>query len=438
MSLERRDFLDARDGRQRELERALAAARGRGLAAVVTLGANLPGADKHRPGVARLARAGLAALRAHPGLEPFHQQSDLLGPFAVLLAAGPAEAAKGAALALEAGLAGGRLLDVDVYPADGTQLDRRALGLPPRTCFLCAEPAAACARAGRHPAGELLARADALLRPYRPEPRIRPEALAACLVQGALRELELTPKPGLVDRHDAGSHPDLSYARMRTSIDLLPRFYAELADCAGPEGALEPVVQAGRDAEARMVAAIQANAHKGFIFLSGLVLLAARGSDGRPASLREAIAAFARRFFARFESAASHGGALRARAGLGGIRAEAERGLPAVFEAGWPRYREALEAGRTPAEAGYLLMAVLMQRVEDTTTIRRGGPAALERLRRDGALLQRRLEQGQEVGALLAGWNEEYRQSGLTMGGVADCMALTFALEAAGAVERLD
>ena len=34
------------------------------------------------------------------------------------------------ALALEAGLAGGRLLDVDVYPADGTQLDRRALGLP--------------------------------------------------------------------------------------------------------------------------------------------------------------------------------------------------------------------------------------------------------------------------------------------------------------------
>jgi len=427
MSLDRRDFLDARDGRQRLLEDALAAARGRGLAWVATLGANLPGADKHRPGVARLLRAGLAAFPA----EPWHRGSDLLGPFAVLLGAGSAEAGKRAAVALETGLEGGRLLDLDIHRVDGTPLDRRELGLPPRACFLCAEPAAACARAGRHPAGALRARVDALLEPYRPEPRIRPEALAACLVQGAQRELDLTPKPGLVDRHDAGSHPDLSYARMRASIDLLPRFYAELTDCAGPDGALEPIVQAGRDAEARMVAAIQGNAHKGFLFLSGLVLLAARGSDGRPASLRDAIAAFARRFFARFESAASHGGELRARAGLGGIRAEAELGLPAVFEAGWPRYREALEAGRTPAEAGYLLMAVLMQRVEDTTTLRRGGPAGLERLRRDGALLQRRLEQGREVGALLAGWNEDYRQLGLTMGGVADCMALTFALEAA-------
>jgi hypothetical protein len=30
---------------------------------------------------------------------------------------------------------------------------------------------------------------------------------------------------------------------------------------------------------------------------------------------------------------------------------------------------------------------------------------------------------------MLAGLNQEYRAAGLTMGGVADCMALTFALE---------
>jgi len=430
MTLDPLDYLDARDARQAWLERALAAARARGLASVVTLGANLPGADKHRPGVARLARTGLERLQAGFALEPFHQGSDLLGPFALLLGAGAARDGKRIALGLETGLEGGRLLDIDVYQADGVQLDRRALGLPARACLLCAEPAGVCARTGRHPAAELGRQVDALLRPYRPEPRpLRPELLARCLVQGARQELDLTPKPGLVDRHDPGSHPDLSYARMRASIDLLPRFYADLLAGPGPGGALEPIVQAGRDAEARMVAAIRSNAHKGYLFLSGLVLLAARAGDGRPDSLRPAIAGFARRFFGQFEAAAGQGG-VRSRLGLGGIRAEAEQGLPAVFEAGWPRYREALE-DREPGEAGYLLMAVLMQRVEDTTTVRRGGLAALERLRRDGAELQRRLEQRREVRGLLAEWNEDYVRLGLTMGGVADCMALTFALEAA-------
>jgi triphosphoribosyl-dephospho-CoA synthase len=74
-------------------------------------------------------------------------------------------------------------------------------------------------------------------------------------------------------------------------------------------------------------------------------------------------------------------------------------------------------------------MAVLMQRVEDTTAIRRCGLEGLSRLRRDGARLQRLLEQQQAPEPMLAALNQEYRRSGLTMGGVADCMALTFALQ---------
>ena len=56
-----------------------------------------------------------------------------------------------------------------------------------------------------------------------------------------------------------------------------------------------------------------------------------------------------------------------------------------------------------------------------------GGFEGLSRLRRDGAL-QRLLEQ-QAPEPMLAYLNREYRRSGLTMGGVADCMALTFALQ---------
>jgi len=74
-------------------------------------------------------------------------------------------------------------------------------------------------------------------------------------------------------------------------------------------------------------------------------------------------------------------------------------------------------------------MARLMEIVEDTTAIHRCGAAGLERIRQDGAALRKALQAGLDPVPLLAAWNEEYRRLGLTMGGVADCLALTLALE---------
>jgi triphosphoribosyl-dephospho-CoA synthase len=233
----------------------------------------------------------------------------------------------------------------------------------------------------------------------------------------------------LVDRHDSGAHSDLSFEGMNTSINLLPRYFEELLQGARLQTPLEGLVQTGLEAEHRMVAAIQSNGHKGYIFLSGLVLMAACASDGSLPSLRVAIAALAGRFFERFEAQDTHGATIRSHHFLGGIRAEALAGLPSVFEVGWPRYREALEAGWSPQQAAFYLMGILMQCVEDTTTISRGGLAGLARLRRDGAELQNHLEQRRDPVALLAALNEDYCRLGLTMGGVADCMALTFALQ---------
>jgi triphosphoribosyl-dephospho-CoA synthase len=178
-----------------------------------------------------------------------------------------------------------------------------------------------------------------------------------------------------------------------------------------------------------MTREIQSNAHKGFIFLSGIVLMAACACGGRAELLRREISEIAKGFFVRFGSPDSYGAGIRERHGLGGIRAEAEQGLPAVFEHGWPKYREALDAGWDEEQAGFYLMAVLMQRLEDTTAIHRCGLEGLARLRQDGARLERVLEQQQAPESMLVTLNQEYRSLGLTMGGVADCMALTFALQ---------
>jgi len=285
--------------------------------------------------------------------------------------------------------------------------------------------------------------------------RLDPRVLAKALVHGARAEVDLTPKPGLVDRHDNGSHPDLDHARMMRSIELLPRYYEELIRLGIGAGQPEEVlplaacIDAGRRAELRMEKAIGANAHRGYIFLSGLLLLAtcdaarqagaeaavirARPDDGmsgkaaQQTALRRAIVTVARAFFAvtPLPGADRPGARVREARGLGGVRAEALAGLPSVFEAGLPAY---LATGSDLA--AFHALAALMQSVEDTTAVARCGVAGLGRLRRDGAALQVLLDQGDDPRPVLAEWNDEYRAQRLTMGGVADCLALVLALAA--------
>ncbi len=418
------DFLVARDERQQELDRILGKAGAKDAASFLLISANVPGGDKVRPGVSRLLRGALDSLDEAVGLKVLFTRRDLLGAFHIASSNLSPFEAKRAAVVIEGETASARLLDVDVYRLDGSQVDRAGLGLPPRCCLVCDEPARECILLKRHSNAELLERVDSLLDRFVTVPRrIRTESLAANLRVGVLRELDLTPKPGLVDRRDSGSHADLSYAAMRASAELLPIYFDEILGCHQRQRPLQDFVQAGIDAESRMVREIRSNAHKGFIFLSGLLLMAACACGGQADVLRRKISETAITFFDHFGSLVSHG------AGVGGIREEAEQGLPAIFEHGWPKYREALQAGWDAEHASFYLMAVLMQRVEDTTAIHRCGIEGLARLRRDGARLQRLLERQQAPEPMLEDLNREYRRWGLTMGGVADCMALTFALQ---------
>jgi triphosphoribosyl-dephospho-CoA synthase len=426
----RTNFLEARDARQQELENLLRRIAPEDAASVLLISANVPGPDKHRPGIARLLGGALDSLQREIGVNVLRSGRDVLGPFHIVSSKLPAKKAKKFTVALEAENPSARLLDVDVYSLDGSPVDRRALTLAPRSCLLCAEPARECILLQRHSSAQLLHRVDSLLLPFVPSPRcILAENLAANLRLGLLRELDLTPKPGLVDRQGNGSHADLSYACMRASAELLPPYFDDILKFHRHRRPLQDFVQAGIDAENRMMREIQSNAHRGFIFLSGLVLIAACQCSGRVSVLRRTIAEIAGSFFANFGPQDSHGARIRNRHKLGGLRAEAEQGLPSVFEHGWPKYREALEAGWESEHASFYLMAVLMQHVEDTTAIHRCGLEGLSRLRRDGASLQRLLEQQQAPEPILVDLNREYRRSGLTMGGVADCMALTFALQ---------
>ncbi len=255
-----------------------------------------------------------------------------------------------------------------------------------------------------------------------------PERLAAALAAGLRHELHLTPKPGLVDRRDEGSHPDLTFELMERSVALVGGYLAEVAASLGRGEPLPSQVALGKAAEARMLATLGANTHRGAIFLGGLVLVAHRRAPGGEAALREAVREVAWALLHGRPLDGSHGDRARRAFGVGGVVGEALAGLPSVFEVALPAWRAARGRGRGTDEAAFAALAALMLVVEDTTALHRGGAAGLARVREDGRELQRRLLAGEDHLAFLAGANDAWRAARLTMGGVADLLGVALGL----------
>ncbi|QEM66999.1 2-(5'-triphosphoribosyl)-3'-dephospho CoA synthase [Geobacter sp. FeAm09] len=253
------------------------------------------------------------------------------------------------------------------------------------------------------------------------------ELLAMFLVKGVAMELYLTPKPGLVDLNDCGSHHDLSLAIMERSIRIVADYLDQLCRslAAGEEFARQAAI--GRRAEQTMLASLGTNTHKGYLFLSGLLLVAAwhaPAADER--SFRDRVAALAGDFFAAQGEQATHGQQQRALHGAGGIVREAMNGLPALFDEAVPAYLAALEIHEHPKMASFAMLARLMQTVDDTTTLHRCGSMGLSRIRRDGRQLERLIAMGEECEPFLQSLNREYIRMNLTMGGVADMLGLSY------------
>lgn len=256
----------------------------------------------------------------------------------------------------------------------------------------------------------------------------RPSAvrrLAEQLVAGLNRELALTPKPGLVDRWDNGSHPDLSHALMERSIAMLDGYFSDYATALEAGLSVERLRRIGMAAEARMLAQLGTNTHRGAIFLGGLLLAGLhRADDHRAATVSRAVALFAAELFADRLPTGTQGAQVRAHYGVGGIIAEALAGLPSVFRVGLPAFAEARRLALNHDGTLYLVMARLMRTVQDTTALRRCGPPGLARLRDDGLRLEHLLRNRQDPVPFLIQANGHYRQWRLTMGGVADLMGV--------------
>jgi len=262
-------------------------------------------------------------------------------------------------------------------------------------------------------------------------------SLARSAVSALLQELEAYPKPGLVSRVDSGAHADMDYDLMSRSAHALLLPFAKIAAAGRAQSFFQDsLIPLGLAAEKEMLRATNGvNTHRGAIFSLGMLVaaLSCAKSDGKPMTperVREVL-------FERWGDAlqahacagdpeASHGAWVRRKTGVGGAREEAARGFPGVFEIGIPSYVEAMSLGLDENTRCIHTLFAIMERVEDTNVIFRGGPESGVFVRQSAKDF---FEQG---GVVRDGWFERaeklhrtFTQSNLSPGGCADNLAGT-------------
>lgn len=125
-----------------------------------------------------------------------------------------------------------------------------------------------------------------------------PYLIAHLATQALQRELDTTPKPGLVDCQDNGAHTDMDHQLMEKSIRALHPYFVQLAKATfNHEKTDVSSLQAiGLEAEDCMFKATNGvNTHKGALFSMGLAIVAA-SQQSKGEKLQESIKKLACQF----------------------------------------------------------------------------------------------------------------------------------------------
>ena len=322
--------------------------------------------------------------------------------------------------AIEDSFPAARLYDFDLIMPGGAKLSRKEA----RKCLICDAPAAECARSRRHGLAQIKKATDDLLAGF------CAGRLAEDARDSVLDELRTTPKPGLVDMNNNGSHPDMDADMFERSADaLLP--YFEDAARMGLEGCgMAALRSRGLQAESEMFAATGGvNTHKGLIYSMGLLLAGMGRCLREGGDCAERAAALAREDAeAQLSSSKSgpstNGGRVYRLYGARGAAGEAAAGFPGARHC-LSRLSFYRQAGCENAEA--LALCDSMKELEDTNLLHRGGPKGLEYVR-DSAARISAMPPDERIDELY-GLDRELIGRGLSPGGSADMLALALLLE---------
>lgn len=264
--------------------------------------------------------------------------------------------------------------------------------------------------------------------------------LARFAMSALIDEAQLTPKPALVDRRGSGAHRDLDLATMLRSAHALEPTFAALARAARRRGKPSALLRAelaqiGRAGEQAMLHATGgSNAHRGAIWIVGLLVAGASMSSGatrlnasQVCTLAAQTACFPDRFAA---PADSHGERVRQRYQVGGARREAQDGFPHVVEIGLPALLTARARGVGENAARIDALLSIMASLDDTCLLHRAGLPGLHAAQHGARrVLQAGGSSTPDGHTALVALDRDLLSLNASPGGAADLLAATLFLD---------
>ena len=340
----------------------------------------------------------------------------------------------------------GRLFDMDVIGTDGQKIDRSAVGAGERGCIVCGKPGRDCASRRLHTVPELQTATARLIQTH--FAAVDAAQVANIVTEALLREVYTTPKPGLVDLANTGSHSDMTVQTFEASAEALRPYWRdcmrigiETANAPAPE-TFRLLRKRGLEAEHTMLAATGGvNTHKGAIFLLGILcgavgrLWMAEQPFASVESLCDESAAMTAPVLAEeWESIKANppkhpttGQRLYLEAGITGARGESMGGFIIVRKFGLPVYRAARRSGLSENDAAAVTLLYLLANGTDTNMIARGGFAVAARATDAVRVLLQKTPYPDT--AQIETLNASFVRQNLSPGGSADLLAVTLFLE---------
>lgn len=442
MNVSLMQVLDARERRVRRQEELLA----EHSCAMICFTMNIAGPVKDSPLIRRGFEAGkgmlLKALKAE-AIAPVYKEEvhAVTGNELYLMADCDPVFLKKISSSVEDGSPIGRLFDMDVLRCDGVKIEREEIGLPARKCLICGKPGKDCARSRTHSVEELQRKTEQILKLH--FLKLESEEAGSLACKALLYEVTTTPKPGLVDRANTGSHRDMDIFTFIDSASALQPYFTKCmrigrktAGLPAPE-TFRGLRHEGKLAEHTMLKHTGGvNTHKGVVFSIG-VICAALGRLPREQwnnaervldECREMTQGLTASDFQGLtdDTAMTMGQKLYLKYGITGIRGQMEAGLPAVRDVGLPVLREGLRRGLSINDAGCATLLHVMVSATDTNIIARSDVETWERTVAN--VKQLLVDDPYPDRETIESLDREFIKMNLSPGGSADLLAICYML----------
>lgn len=354
------EILKAREARYQQIS-ALS-----GESPIVSVKANIPGADKNVPMASFLIYLFKKLLKERFPAEDLGTFASADGPYQLLKIKEDSVALKRKLITIETNHPLGRLIDLDCYQQENRNLSRYGMKEPLRKCLLCDHDALYCIKNRTHSVADLHEKMHRMIADY------LKQEMKILIDEALTTEAKLEDKFGLVTLTSRGSHPDMDYTLFEKSKQAILEYLSEMVSLGyllSPDDAFPKAKAVGMAAEREMyVATGGINTYKGLIFVLGITLTALgicfRNQDNR---LFEKIAYLAKNLDRDFETLPeTFGKEAYHRFGIRGIRGEAADGLVHV--------RNILPLLKTIDEASlHMALMALIASTEDTVLLKRAG-----------------------------------------------------------------